>query len=202
MNDRARLLRNSSLSRIIRYCVVAATLFLGLSVTSAQAFELVSADPAVNVTVKTAPSAVTLTFSTEVTDSGSTLSVRAPSGVAVDDGSLLIDGANALIGLKKLTESGKYTVTYQVMSAQGEMLEGTYFFNFDAPAVIASPSTTSSSGASPSPSQTQETPAGATGKSSRATDIFMISLLIISFLVLVYIGRSLRKPQTKKRKKK
>lgn len=181
---------------------IASTLLFALSANTAQAFDLVSADPAVNSTLKTAPSAVTLTFSTEVTDTGSTLNVRAPSGTSVDDGSLLIDGSNALVGLKKLTESGKYTVTYQIMSADGEMLEGTYNFNFDAPAVITSPSENSTSSASPMPTQTQESPADATGKSSRATDIFMISLLVISFLVLVFIGRSLRKPKPKKRKKK
>lgn len=181
---------------------IASTLLFALSANTAQAFDLVSADPAVNSTLKTAPSAVTLTFSTEVTDTGSTLNVRAPSGTSVDDGSLLIDGSNALVGLKKLTESGKYTVTYQIMSTDGEMLEGTYNFNFDAPAVITSPSENSTSSASPMPTQTQESPADATGKSSRATDIFMISLLVISFLVLVFIGRSLRKPKPKKRKKK
>lgn len=181
---------------------IASTLLFAFSANTAQAFDLMSADPAVNSTLKTAPSAVTLTFSTEVTDTGSTLNVRAPSGTSVDDGSLLIDGSNALVGLKKLTESGKYTVTYQIMSADGEMLEGTYNFNFDAPAVITSPSENSTSSASPMPTQTQESPADATGKSSRATDIFMISLLVISFLVLVFIGRSLRKPKPKKRKKK
>ena len=181
---------------------IASTLLFALSANTAHAFDLVSADPSVNSTLKTAPSAVTLTFSTEVTDTGSTLNVRAPSGTSVDDGSLLIDGSNALVGLKKLTESGKYTVTYQIMSADGEMLEGTYNFNFDAPAVITSPSENSTSSASPMPTQTQESPADATGKSSRATDIFMISLLVISFLVLVFIGRSLRKPKPKKRKKK
>lgn len=188
--------------RVRLFTFIASTLLFALSANTAQAFDLVSADPAVNSTLKTAPSAVTLTFSTEVTDTGSTLNVRAPSGTSVDDGSLLIDGSNALVGLKKLTESGKYTVTYQIMSADGEMLEGTYNFNFDAPAVITSPSENSTSSASPMPTQTQESPADATGKSSRATDIFMISLLVISFLVLVFIGRSLRKPKPKKRKKK
>lgn len=188
--------------RVRLFTFIASTLLFAFSANTAQAFDLVSADPAVNSTLKTAPSAVTLTFSTEVTDTGSTLNVRAPSGTSVDDGSLLIDGSNALVGLKKLTESGKYTVTYQIMSADGEMLEGTYNFNFDAPAVITSPSENSTSSASPMPTQTQESPADATGKSSRATDIFMISLLVISFLVLVFIGRSLRKPKPKKRKKK
>lgn len=181
---------------------LALTLLFSSSASLAEAFELLSADPVVNSTVRTAPSAVTLTFSTQVTDTGSTLTVRAPSGISVDDGSLLIDGANALVGLKKLTESGKYTISYQVMSIDGEMLDGTYSFTFDAPAAITSPTPTVISSASPVPTESQDSPGTATGKSSRATDIFMISLLIVSFLVLVFIGKSLRRTKPKKRKKK
>lgn len=169
-----------------------------LSSSPAFAFDLVSADPVIDSTVTTSPGAVTLVFSTEVTDTGSSLTVRAPSGMAVDDGSLLIDGANALIGLKKLTEGGRYTVTYQFMSTDGEILNGSYVFTFEAPAVVSAPSPTVIA----SPDTTQATPAQATGKSSRATDIFMIALLIVSFLVLIFIGKSLRNPKSKKRKKK
>lgn len=180
--------------------VLLIAVLLSFSSAPAFAFDLVSADPDVDSTIITSPGAVTLTFSSDVTDSGSSLSVRAPSGMAVDDGSLLIDGASALIGLKKLTEAGRYTVTYQFVSIDGEVLNGTYSFNFDAPAEISSPSASPTVIASPDVSQV--TPGEATGKSSRATDIFMISLLVISFLVLLFIGKSLRTPKNKKRKKK
>ena len=180
--------------------VLLIAVLLSFSSAPAFAFDLVSADPDVDSTIITSPGAVTLTFSSDVTDSGSSLSVRAPSGMAVDDGSLLIDGASALIGLKKLTEAGRYTVTYQFVSIDGEVLNGTYSFNFDAPAEISSPSASPTVIASPDASQV--TPGEATGKSSRATDIFMISLLVISFLVLLFIGKSLRTPKNKKRKKK
>ena len=182
------------------------TIFLALTSLPASAFDLVSADPAVDATVTTAPSAITLTFTSEVTDTGSSLSVRAPSGMAVDDGSLLIDGASALIGLKKLNEGGRYTVTYQFMSVEGEILNGTYSFTYDAPADISTPTATPT--VSASPEQSAESPAVATGKSSRATDIFMIALLVTSCVVLIVIGRSLRrgngsrKSKSKKRKKK
>lgn len=162
------------------------------------AFDLVSADPAVNSTITTAPSAVTLTFSSEVTDTGSSLTVRAPSGIAVDDGSLLIDGTSALVGIKKLEEGGRYTVTYQFMSIDGEVLSGSYSFSYDAPAEIASPSAT------PTPTLTEDevSPGEARGKNSRTTDIFVIALLVISFLVLIFIARLLRNPKKKRRKKK
>lgn len=183
---------------------MATALAFGLSLTVSNlpsfAFDLVTADPAVNSTITTAPSAITLTFSSDVTDTGSSLSVRAPSGMAVDDGSLLIDGASALIGLKELEEGGRYTVTYQFMSIDGELLSGSYSFTFDAPAVISTPSASASQ--SPAISEGAESPAEATGKSSRGTDFFMVALLITSFLVLIFIARSLRNPKKKRRKKK
>ena len=195
----ARILRSLTTSLVL-VCFLTISHWAG---TAAYAFDLVTADPAINTTVKTAPSAITLTFSSDVTDTGSSLSVRAPSGTAVDDGSLLIDGKSALIGLKKLSEGGKYTITYQLMSVDGEMLSGTYSFTYEAPAEISSPTPAASTSATTPSTQTSDnSPAQATGKSSRATDIFMISLLIISFVVLVVISRSLRKSKPKRRKKK
>jgi len=171
-----------------------------LFTSPAQALDLVEADPVVNSTITSAPSAITMRLSGEIVETGSSMSVRAPSGKLVDDGSLLIDGAQALIGLGALSESGRYTVTYQFMGIEGELLSGSYIFTFDAPAVVTTPTANPSEVASPSESAVGS--ASANGKSSRATDIFMISLLIISFLVLIFIARSLRKPKPKKRKKK
>ena len=171
-----------------------------LFTSPAQALDLVEADPVVNSTITSAPSAITMKLSGEIVESGSSMSVRAPSGKLVDDGSLLIDGAQALIGLGTLSEPGRYTVTYQFMGIEGELLSGSYIFTFDAPAVVTTPTVSPSEVASPSESAVGS--ASTNGKSSLATDIFMISLLIISFLVLIFIARSLRKPKPKKRKKK
>ena len=98
-----------------------------------------------------------------------------------------------MIGLKPLTISGDYTVGYEVDTTEGETLSGQYKFAFVAPAVIESPKPEDIE--TPTPDLNKET------KSSRATDFFMIGLLVLSILVLVLISRSLRKPKKKKRKK-
>ncbi len=194
-------MRRVQTMKISRVSVAILLVVLGVLTSSpAQALELVGADPAANSTIKSAPGAITLTLSSEIIETGSSMSVRAPSGSAVDDGSLLIDGVQALIGLAKLTESGRYTVDYQFMSTDGELLSGSYTFTFDAPAVVTTPTTNPTQ--SPIPNESEESQAEATGKSSLATDIFMISLLIISFLVLIFIARSLRNTKPKRRKKK
>ena len=190
--------------KIPRVSVAILLVVLGVLTSSpAQALELVGADPAANSTIKSAPGAITLTLSSEIIETGSSMSVRAPSGSAVDDGSLLIDGVQALIGLAKLTESGRYTVDYQFMSTDGELLSGSYTFTFDAPAVVTTPTINPTQSPIPNESEeSDESQAEATGKSSLATDIFMISLLVISLLVLIFIARSLRNTKPKRRKKK
>ena len=179
--------------KIPRVSVAILLVVLGVLTSSpAQALELVGADPAANSTL-----------SSEIIETGSSMSVRAPSGSAVDDGSLLIDGVQALIGLAKLTESGRYTVDYQFMSTDGELLSGSYTFTFDAPAVVTTPTINPTQSPIPNESEeSEESQAEATGKSSLATDIFMISLLVISLLVLIFIARSLRNTKPKRRKKK
>ena len=190
--------------KIPRVSVAILLVVLGVLTSSpAQALELVGADPAANSTIKSAPGAITLTLSSEIIETGSSMSVRAPSGSAVDDGSLLIDGVQALIGLAKLTESGRYTVDYQFMSTDGELLSGSYTFTFDAPAVVTTPTINPTQSPIPNESEeSEESQAEATGKSSLATDIFMISLLVISLFVLIFIARSLRNTKPKRRKKK
>ena len=190
--------------KIPRVSVAILLVVLGVLTSSpAQALELVGADPAANSTIKSAPGAITLTLSSEIIETGSSMSVRAPSGSSVDDGSLLIDGVQALIGLAKLTESGRYTVDYQFMGTDGELLSGSYTFTFDAPAVVTTPTINPTQSPIPNESEeSEESQAEATGKSSLATDIFMISLLVISLLVLIFIARSLRNTKPKRRKKK
>jgi methionine-rich copper-binding protein CopC len=197
-------MRRVQTMKIPRVSVAILLVVLGVLTSSpAQALELVGADPAANSTIKSAPGAITLTLSSEIIETGSSMSVRAPSGSAVDDGSLLIDGVQALIGLAKLTESGRYTVDYQFMSTDGELLSGSYTFTFDAPAVVTTPTINPTQSPIPTESEeSEESQAEATGKSSLATDIFMISLLVISLLVLIFIARSLRNTKPKRRKKK
>ena len=155
--------------------------------------ELTSSSPAAGSSITSAPSVATITFSASIGDVGNSVSVTSPNGERVDDGSLQIADTQILIGLKPLTVTGDYTVEYEVDTTEGETLSGQYKFTFVAPAVVDSPSPESAE--SPTPDLNKET------NSSRATDFFMIGLLVLSILVLILISRSLRKPKKKKRKK-
>ncbi len=159
----------------------------------AVAAELTSSSPAAGSSITSAPSVATITFSNSIGDVGNSVTVIAPNGDRVDDGSLQIADAQILVGLKPLNIGGEYAVEYEVVTSEGETLIGQYKFTFVAPAVLATP--TPESGESSTPDLNKET------NSSRATDFFMMGLLALSILVLVLISRSLRKPKKKKRKK-
>lgn len=155
--------------------------------------KLVSSSPASGSSISSAPSVATMTFSTSIGDVGNSVSVTAPNGERVDDGSLQIADTQILVGLKPLNVSGDYTVEYEVDTTEGETLSGQYKFTFVAPAALESPKPEDIE--TPTPDLNKET------KSSKVTDFFMIGLLALSILVLVLISRSLRKPKKKKRKK-
>jgi len=155
--------------------------------------KLISSSPASGTSISSAPSVATITFSASIGDVGNSVSVTAPNGERVDDGSLQIADTQILVGLKPLILSGEYIVNYEVDTTEGETLSGQYRFTFAAPAVLESSKPESSE--APTPDLNKET------KSSKITDFFMIGLLTLSILVLVLISRSLRKPKKKKRKK-
>jgi methionine-rich copper-binding protein CopC len=155
--------------------------------------KLVSSSPASGASISSAPSVATITFSSSIGDVGNSVSVTAPNGERVDDGSLQIADTQILVGLKPLSVSGDYSVEYEVDTTEGETLSGQYKFTFVSPAVLESPKPEDIE--APTPDLNKET------KSSKVTDFFMIGLLVLSILVLVLISRSLRKPKKKKRKK-
>jgi methionine-rich copper-binding protein CopC len=168
-------------------------IFAQVNPNLATAAELTSSSPASGSAITSAPSVATITFSSSIADVGNSMTVTAPNGDRVDDGSLQIADTQILVGLKPLSISGDYVVEYEVDTTEGETLTGQYKFTFVAPAVVDSPSPESAE--SPTPDLNKET------NSSRATDFFMIGLLVLSILVLILISRSLRKPKKKKRKK-
>jgi hypothetical protein len=104
----------------------------------------------------------------------------------VDDGALTVDGVNVIIGLKPLTVTGIYTVTYSLLSNNQVPLQGSYNFTYLAPNVISSPSATSTA---PNP---------ASASSTSATSVFVIGLLFAAFIVLVLLALYARKIFKKK----
>ena len=165
---------------------------------SALANSLVSTSPAVGSVLSVAPNAVSVTAAISLLPDGNSISVTDPAGKQVDDGSLTISDTTAVIGIKPLTVSGIYTVSYTLLSAIDAPLTGSFTFLFNAPPTISSPSTS----AAPTPIQTLVAKPAASNSSA---NLFVIILLVVATLIglfLLWYARLVWKDSKKSRKAK
>ncbi len=164
--------------RVLNVAVIA----LFIATPAANANSLIATNPMSGATVTVAPSAVSVTGQVPLIDDGNLMEVTDPQGKRVDDGVLAIDGASAVIGLKTLTVSGVYTVTYALFADNDIPLEGSFRFTFAAPSEITTPQ--------PIPVETTSPKAEV---SNWGTNIFVIGLLVVAFFVLVLLSLYARK---------
>jgi len=86
-----------------------------------------------------------------------------------------------MVGIKPLTNSGLYTVAYTLMAIDQPPIVGTFTFLYNSPAEMILPT--------PTPTDTQVV----TSTPNRTTDIFVISLMIFAFVMLVFLSRYAKK---------
>ena len=151
----------------------------------AQANTLVATSPIAGSTLKAGPSAITITTEFPLIEEGNEIVVTDPNGKRVDTGILTVLGTDAVAEMKPLETSGLYKVTYLLLAEADIPLEGSFTFTYSA-VVLSTPS--ASAAPQPSASATAE-PVG----SNFGTNLFVISLLGISILVLVGMGAYARK---------
>ena len=176
------------LKKVLVFSVLAFTTFaMGASFAGpASANSLISTSPVAGSTVTAAPSAITLNTQDVVMDAGNTVTVTDPQGASVDDGTLTVNATTIVAGLKLMTVSGVYTVSYSLLTNNDVPLQGTYTFTFNAPSVISSPTI-----ATPSPTAT-EVPASA-GIGVPVLIVGLIVAVVAVFLFLVYYAWKLIK---------
>jgi methionine-rich copper-binding protein CopC len=156
---------------------------LGLTVfLAAPAFanSLVATSPIAGSTLKVEPSAVTITVELTPMDMGNEVIVTDPSGRRVDDGTLTVAGNDLIVGMKPITESGVYKVSYNIISELDLPLEGSFVFNFSTPAITT-------------PQEVIPTTPAKVEGSDFGTNLFVIGLLVTSLIVLIALGLYARK---------
>jgi methionine-rich copper-binding protein CopC len=146
----------------------------------ALANSLVATSPISGATLKVAPSAVTISVEVTPMDMGNEITVTDPAGRRVDDGTLAVAGNDIIVGMKPITESGTYKVSYNIISEMDVPLVGSFNFIFSTPS-ISTPEEVIPS-----------TPAKVEG-SDFGTNLFVIGLLVVSFAVLVTLALYARK---------
>ncbi len=146
----------------------------------ALANSLVATSPIAGATLKVAPSAVTITVEITPMDMGNEITVTDPGGRRVDDGTLTVAENDIIIGMKPITESGVYKVSYNIISEMDVPLVGSFIFNFSS-STISTPEEVVPS-----------TPVKVQG-SDFGTNLFVIGLLVASFAVLITLALYARK---------
>jgi copper resistance protein C len=151
----------------------------------AQANTLVATSPIAGSTLKAGPSAVTITTELPLIEEGNDIIVTDPKGTRVDTGILTVIDNQAVAEMKPLVTSGVYKVTYLLLAEADFPLEGSFTFNYSA-VVLSTPT------ASAVPEPIISTPAQPSG-SNFSTNLFVVSLLGLSVLVLIGMGAYARK---------
>lgn len=146
----------------------------------ALANSLVATSPIAGATIKVAPSAVTISVEITPMDMGNEITVTDPAGRRVDDGTLTVAGNDIVIGMKPITDAGSYKVSYNILSEMDVPLVGSFAFNFSATSISVPEEIVPS------------TPAKVEG-SDFGTNLFVIGLLVASFVVLVTLAFYARK---------
>ena len=145
-------------------------------VSPAHATTLISSSPVGGSVLSLAPTAITITANTDLTDGANEVTVLDPLGVRVDDGSLQMQGATLTVGVKPLTATGVYTVNYTIMAIGEDSLTSSFTFLFNAPAVIAEPTPSLSNPSGESSDSTSV---------NRTSDFLVLALFIFAIFILV-----------------
>ena len=95
-----------------KYLRVLCTLFIvGITpVSNAWATSIVSTSPTAGSVLSISPTAITIKANADLLSGANEMTVTDAKGVRVDDGSLQVQGAVLMVGIKTLTTSGLYTV--------------------------------------------------------------------------------------------
>ena len=113
--------------------------------------DLVSADPAPNSIIEKLPDRVTLDFSTSILQiegsaGANQLLVTSSASTRIDDGKVVIDGAQVSVAIDSDAPDSVYQVAYRVVSSDGHPIEGSYSFTAGQPSPEVTPSGTTETG--------------------------------------------------------
>jgi methionine-rich copper-binding protein CopC len=156
---------------------------IGISVLvsgPALANSLIATSPISGATLKVAPSAVTISVEVTPMDMGNEITVTDPAGRRVDDGTMTVAGNDIIVGMKPITETGAYKVSYNIISETDSPLTGSFIFNFSSTSISTPQEVVPS---------TQTKAKG----SDFGTNLFVIGLLVVSFIVLISLALYARK---------
>ena len=167
--------------------------------TPAFANSITASVPKAGSVLTTSPNSIAISTAAALSEQGSLIVVNNPNGVAVDDGSITINGNTAEVGLTELVTTGVYTVNYTLLSDTDDPLTGSYTFMFNAPSSVGSPT--------PAPTQPASEPTVENQNLNGGSNAFVYTLLVLAAFVFIFLiwyakqtfGGVKRSPKTKRK---
>jgi len=165
--------------RVIRTIIAGTIVFLPIFATPVFANSITASVPMAGSVLTTSPNSISISTAALLSEQGSSIVVNNPNGVAVDDGSITINGNSAEVGLTELITTGVYTVNYSLLSDTDDPLTGSYTFMFNAPSSVGSPT--------PSPTQPTTGTTVENQNLNSGSNAFVYTLLAIAAFVFVFL---------------
>ena len=185
--------------RVFRSTISGTIVLLSIFVAPAFANSITASVPQAGSVLTTSPNSIAISTAAALSEQGSLIVVNNPNGVAVDDGSITINGNTAEVGLTELVTTGVYTVNYTLLSDTEDPLTGSYTFLFNAPSSVGSPT--------PKPTQTSAETTLENQNLNSGSNAFVYTLLVIAAFVFIFLvwyakqtfGGVKRSPKTKRK---
>lgn len=165
--------------RVIRGIILGTIVLLPMFGAPVFANSITASVPQAGSVLTTSPNSIAISTAATLSEQGSLIVVNNPNGVAVDDGSITINGNSAEVGLTELVTTGVYTVNYTLLSDTDDPLTGSYTFLFNAPSSIAS--------ASPAPTQPTTGTTVENQNLNSGSNTFVYTLLVIAAFVFIFL---------------
>jgi methionine-rich copper-binding protein CopC len=165
--------------RVFRSTISGTIVLLSIFVAPAFANSITASVPQAGSVLTTSPNSIAISTAAALSEQGSLIVVNNPNGVAVDDGSITINGNTAEVGLTELVITGVYTVNYTLLSDTDDPLTGSYTFLFNAPSSIAS--------SSPAPTQPTTGTTVENQNLNSGSNAFVYTLLVIAAFVFIFL---------------
>ena len=163
--------------RVFRSAIAGLILLLPVYSSSAFANSITASVPQAGSVLTTSPNSIAISTAAPLSEQGSLIVVNDPNGVAVDDGSITINGNSAEVGLTELITTGVYTVNYTLLSDTEDPLTGSYTFMFNA----------SSSAGTPSPEPTTVITTEVEKNLNGGSNAFVYTLLVLAAFVFIFL---------------
>jgi methionine-rich copper-binding protein CopC len=176
-----------TLRRLVTALLLAGVALVVSPAPAAAHAELIASTPAENAALAAPPAQVQLTFNEPVTPAENAVTVAGPDGATWTVGTPSAAGAVVTVPVQPTGPAGPYTLTYRVLSGDGDLVDGTVRFTLTTAATTTTTTTTTTS----APAPTSTTPSTVEPVAAAADDggvpiwVWVVGALVVALAGLL-----------------